>query len=155
MGAPIKQPWERKTLFGGRSRREGGTRALKLFRSGENYLKTILILQKQKGAVRSLDVADHLHVSRASVCRAVKLLQEGGFLTMDREKRLHLTRLGKSIAGAVYEKHSVLFEALLAIGVTPETADRDACELEHAISQETFDCVKALLSRRDGAQDPA
>ena len=126
-----------------------------LFRSGEDYLKTILILQNRNGAVRSLDVADHLHVSRASVCRAMKLLQEGGFLTMDRGKRLHLTSLGKTAAESVYEKHSVLYEALLAIGVTSEAAERDACEIEHSISEETFARVKALLSRRGGAQDPA
>ena len=88
---------------------------MKLFRSGENYLKTILILQKQKGAVRSLDVADHLHFSRASVCRAMRVLQEGGYLTMDRDKLLHLTPLGRKAAESVYERHSVLNDALLAM----------------------------------------
>ena len=128
---------------------------MKLFRSGEDYLKTILILEEQNGSVRSVDVAEHLHFSRASVSKAMKLLQEGGYLTMDREKRLQLTELGKTTAGSVYERHSVLNEALLAIGVTPETAERDACEIEHAISEETFAQVKAFLSRRGGAMDPA
>ena len=128
---------------------------MKLFRSGEDYLKTILILEEQNGSVRSVDVAEHLHFSRASVSKAMKLLQEGGYLTMDREKRLQLTELGKTTAGSVYERHSVLNEALLAIGVTPETAERDACEIEHAISEETFAQVKAFLSRRSGAMDPA
>ena len=128
---------------------------MKLFRSGEDYLKTILILEEQNGSVRSVDVAERLHFSRASVSKAMKLLQEGGYLTMDREKRLQLTELGKTTAGLVYERHSVLNEALLAIGVTPETAERDACEIEHAISEETFAQVKAFLSRRSGAMDPA
>ena len=128
---------------------------MKLFSSGEDYLKTILILEEQNGSVRSVDVAEHLHFSRASVSKAMKLLQEGGYLTMDREKRLQLTELGKTTAGSVYERHSVLNEALLAIGVTPETAERDACEIEHAISEETFAQVKAFLSRRGGAMDPA
>ncbi len=128
---------------------------MKLFRSGEDYLKTILILEEQNGSVRSVDVAERLHFSRASVSKAMKLLQEGGYLTMDREKRLQLTELGKTTAGSVYERHSVLNEALLAIGVTPETAERDACEIEHAISEETFAQVKAFLSRRGGAMDPA
>ena len=128
---------------------------MKLFRSGENYLKTILILQKQKGSVRSLDVADHLHFSRASVCRAMRVLQEGGYLTMDRDKLLQLTPLGRKAAESVYERHSVLNDALLAIGVTPEAAERDACEIEHTISEETFACVKTFLSRRSSAKDPA
>ena len=128
---------------------------MKLFRSGEDYLKTILILEEQNGSVRSVDVAERLHFSRASVSKAMKLLEEGGYLTMDREKRLQLTELGKTTAGSVYERHSVLNEALLAIGVTPETAERDACEIEHAISEETFAQVKAFLSRRGGAMDPA
>ena len=128
---------------------------MKLFRSGEDYLKTILILQNRNGAVRSLDVADHLHVSRASVCRAMKLLQEGGYLDMDPGKILHLTPLGKTVAESVYEKHSVLYKALLVIGVGPETAEKDACEIEHAVSEETFGRVKALLSRREGLLAPA
>ena len=128
---------------------------MKLFRSGEDYLKTILILQSRQESVRSTDVADHLHVTRASVCRAMKLLQEGGFLTMDREKRLHLTPLGKAAAESVYEKHSILCKALLMIGVTPETAEKDACEIEHAISEETFARVRTFLSRQGSPGDPA
>ena len=128
---------------------------MKLYRSGEDYLKTILILQEQNGSVRSLDVAEYMHVSKPSVSKAMKLLQEGGYLEMDPDKRLHLTALGKTVAESVYEKHSVLVKALLAIGVTPEAAEKDACEIEHAISEETFIRVKAFLSRWGRAGNPA
>lgn len=128
---------------------------MKLNRSGEDYLKTILILEEQNGSVRSVDVAERLHFSKPSVSKAMKLLQEGGYLEMNPEKRLHLTDLGKTAAESVYEKHAVLVEALLAIGVTSETAEKDACEIEHAISEESFLRVKAFLSRWGRARDPA
>ena len=128
---------------------------MKLNRSGEDYLKTILILEEQNGSVRSVDVAERLHFSKPSVSKAMKLLQEGGYLEMNQEKRLHLTDLGKTAAESVYEKHAVLVEALLAIGVTSETAEKDACEIEHAISEEAFLRVKAFLSRWGRARDPA
>lgn len=128
---------------------------MKLNRSGEDYLKAILILEEQNGSVRSVDVAERLHFSKPSVSKAMKLLQEGGYLEMNPEKRLHLTDLGKTAAESVYEKHAVLVEALLAIGVTSETAEKDACEIEHAISEESFLRVKAFLSRWGRARDPA
>ncbi len=128
---------------------------MKLNRSGEDYLKAILILEAQNGFVRSVDVAERLHFSKPSVSKAIKLLQEGGYLEMDPEKRLHLTALGKTTAEAVYEKHAVLVEALLAIGVAPETAEKDACEIEHAVSEEAFLRIKAFLSRWGSARDPA
>ena len=128
---------------------------MRLNRSGEDYLKTILILEERNGSVRSVDVAERLHFSKPSVSKAMKLLQEGGYLEMDPEKRLHLTDLGKTAAESVYEKHAVLVEALLAIGVTSETAEKDACEIEHAISEEAFLRVKAFLSRWGLARDPA
>ena len=128
---------------------------MKLYRSGEDCLKTILILQEQNGSVRSVDVAEYLHFSKPSVSKAMKLLQEGGYLHMDRYKFLHLTPLGKTVAKSVFERHSVLVEALLAIGVATETAEKDACELEHAISEETFMKMKTFLSRWGRARDLA
>jgi Mn-dependent DtxR family transcriptional regulator len=139
----------------GVSPREGGYIPVKLNRSGEDYLKTILILEGQNDSVRSVDVAEYLHFSKPSVSNAIKLLQEGGYLTMDRSKLLRLTPLGRSVAESVVRRHSVLLEALLAIGVTPETAERDACEIEHALSEESFLCVTDFLSRRGGPRDPA
>ncbi len=120
---------------------------MKLHRSGEDYLKTILILQKKNGSVRSMDVVEQLRVSKASVSRAMKLLCEGGFLTMDQSKLLHLTPLGASAAEEIYERHRVLNEVLLSLGVTPAVAERDACRIEHVISGETIEKVKAFRLR--------
>ena len=125
---------------------------MKLHRSGEDYLKTIFILRKENGCVRSLDVAERLKVTKPSVSRAVKLLCEGGFLTMDQHKRLHLTPLGATVAEELYERHCVLHEALLALGVAPTVAELDACRIEHVISGETLEKMKELRARR--AQAP-
>ncbi len=128
---------------------------MKLHRSGEDYLKTILILRDRNGCVRSTDVAEYLKVSKASVSRAVKLLCEGGFLAMDPRKRLHLTPLGESVAEEIYERHRILNELLLSIGVPPAVAEQDACRIEHVISTETLERVKSLCPQRGGAILPA
>ena len=120
---------------------------MKLHRSGEDYLKTILILRNENGVVRSTDVASHLKISKASVSRAVKLLCEGGFLTMDPRKRLHLTPLGESVAEEIYERHRILNELLISIGVPPAVAEQDACRIEHDISRETFEKLKEYWER--------
>lgn len=120
---------------------------MKLHRSGEDYLKTILILRKQNGVVRSTDVASHLKISKASVSRAMKLLCEGGFLTMEEHKQLHLTELGASVAEEIYERHRILNELLISIGVPAAVAEQDACRIEHVISKETLEKVKAFSSK--------
>ena len=121
---------------------------MKLHRSGEDYLKTILILQNTNGCASSTDVAEHLKVSKASVSRAMKLLCEGWFLTMDQHKQLHLTPLGASVAEEIYERHRILRQLLLSIGVGPDIAEQDACRIEHVISRETLERVKALCTQR-------
>lgn len=120
---------------------------MKLHRSGEDYLKTILSLQKKNGSVRSMDVVEQLRVSKASVSRAMKLLSEGGFLTMDQHKQLHLTPLGVTVAEEIYERHRILNELLLTIGVEPAVAEQDACRIEHVISRETLEKVKAFSEK--------
>ena len=120
---------------------------MKLHRSGEDYLKTILILRNENGIVRSTDVASHLKISKASVSRAMKLLCEGGFLTMEEHKQLHLTELGASVAEEIYERHRILNELLLSIGVEPAVAEQDACRIEHVISRETLEKVKAFSEK--------
>ena len=127
---------------------------MKLHRSGEDYLKTILILQKKNGSVRSMDVVEQLRVSKASVSRAMKLLCEGGFLTMDRHKQLHLTPIGVSVAEEIYERHRILNELLLSIGVPAAVAEQDACRIEHVISRETLEKVKAFSSKPSFARLP-
>ena len=115
----------------------------KLHASGEDYLEAILVLQKQKGMVRSVDVARHMDVSKPSVCHAVATLKNGGFLTMDDGFFLHLTNIGREVAEQIYEKHRFFTERLIAAGVDPEIAEADACRIEHVISDESFQCLKS------------
>ena len=115
----------------------------KIYASGEDYLETVLILQKKKGTVRSVDVARYLEVSKPSVCHAVATLRDGGFLTMDEDYSLHLTDVGRDVAEQTYEKHRFFTERLIEAGVNPDTAERDACRIEHVISDESFRCLKA------------
>ena len=113
-----------------------------LYASGEDYLEAILVLKKQKGMVRSVDVARHLEVTKPSVCNAVATLREGGFLAMDSDYFLHLTDVGQEVAEQIYEKHCFFTDRLIAAGVDPETAEKDACRMEHAISQRSFELLK-------------
>ena len=110
--------------------------------SGEDYLEAILVLKKKLGMVRSVDVARHMGVSKPSVCHAVSVLKEGGFLTMDEDFFLHLTDAGRELAAQTYEKHRFFTELLTEAGVDREVAEQDACRMEHAISQESFECLR-------------
>ena len=117
----------------------------KLHASGEDYLEAVLVLQKEKGMVRSVDVSRHLDVSKPSVCHAVATLKEGGFLTMDEDSFLHLTDVGREVAEKTYEKHSFFTRLLVEAGVEPKTAEQDACRMEHAISDDSFQKIKSGL----------
>ena len=116
---------------------------MKLHASGEDYLEAILVLQRQKGMVRSVDVARHLEVTKPSVCNAVATLRDGGLLTMDEGYFLHLTDVGREVAEQIYEKHRFFPDRLIAACVDPATAERDACRIEHVISDESFERLKA------------
>ena len=120
----------------------------KLHASGEDYLEAILVLQKQKGMVRSVDMARHMGVSKPSVCHAVATLKNGGFLTMDDGFFLHLTNIGREVAEQIYEKHRLFTERLIAAGVDPETAEADACRIEHVISEESFQRLKESAEQK-------
>ena len=115
---------------------------MKLHASGEDYLETIFLLHKKMGMVRSVDVARHMGVSKPSVCVAVNTLKDGGFLTMDEDHFLHLTDVGREVAEKIYERHCFFTEQLIAAGVDPETAEVDACRIEHVISNESFERLK-------------
>ena len=115
---------------------------MKLHASGEDYLETILVLQKKLGMVRSVDVARHMEVSKPSVCVAVNTLKDGGFLTMDEDHFLHLTDVGREVAERIYERHCFFTEQLIATGVDPKTAEADACRIEHIISQDSFEKIR-------------
>ena len=121
---------------------------MKLHASGEDYLETILVLQKKRGMVRSVDVARHMEVSKPSVCHAVATLRDGGFLMMDENHFLHLTDVGREVAEQIYEKHRFFTDRLIAAGVDPETAERDACRIEHVISDESFQRLKAASEQK-------
>ena len=114
-----------------------------LYKSGEDYLKAILVLTNRNGFVRSIDVAKYLKVTKPSVSRAMRLLQEGQYLSMDEKKRVYLTELGREIAEGMYERNRILTKGLIAIGVDPETAEQDACKIEHDLSNATFEKLKA------------
>ncbi len=120
---------------------------MRLHRSGEDYLEAMLILDQKRGYVRSLDVAQQLSVTKPSVSNATRLLKEGGFLTMDEDKLIHLTELGREVAESIYERHCILTEGLITLGVDPETAEQDACRIEHDISRETFEKLKEYWER--------
>ncbi|MEY8238170.1 metal-dependent transcriptional regulator [Lachnospiraceae bacterium 66-29] len=122
---------------------------MKLHASGEDYLEAILILQKQKGesAVRSIDLARHMGFSKPSISHAVGVLRDGNYLTMDNEGYLHLTDSGKDIAEKTYEKHLFLTDMLVNAGVSKEVAERDACKMEHSISDESFKKLKETFGQ--------
>lgn len=122
---------------------------MKLHASGEDYLEAIFVLQKKLGMVRSVDVARHMKVSKPSVCHAVAILRDGGFLRMDEDHFLHLTEVGREVAEKIYERHCFFTEQLIRAGVDPETAEADACRMEHAISGDSFDKLKEAVRKAD------
>ena len=126
----------------------------KLNESAENYLKAILILYKQNGYVRSADIAEWLGVSRPSVSTAVTALRDGGYLWLDRHKKIHLTIPGTVAAERVYEKHCFLKEFLIEIGVDPEIAENDACKIEHDLSNESYEKLKKYRGTPNVINEP-
>lgn len=123
---------------------------MQLKESGENYLEAILILKKELGNVRSIDVAHHLNVSKPSVSVAMKTLREEGFLTVDELGNICLTEQGMQIAHKMYERHHVIALALMALGVSEENAYADSCKIEHDLSQESFEKIKEFLEKQNG-----
>ena len=115
--------------------------------SGEMYLETILLLSK-KGAVRSLDIAEYMEYSKPSVCRAVGILKNGGFITVDKSGDITLTDAGFERASKIYERHTLLTDFLQRLGVSAETAVEDACKMEHIISDESFDAIKKHVAKQ-------
>ena len=115
---------------------------MKIQESAENYLETILVLQKRNGNVRSIDIANELGYSKPSVSVAMKNLRLGGYIRVDPEGSIHLLDDGRAIAEKICERHTLLSEWLTNMGVDPEIAAEDACRIEHVISAETFDALK-------------
>lgn len=110
--------------------------------SGEMYLETILVLSRENPHVRSIDVGEYMGFSKPSVSRAIGLLKQGGYVAVDADGYLTLTEAGRERAEKIYERHRVLTAFLTSIGVSAEAADRDACKIEHVLSDETFLAMK-------------
>lgn len=106
------------------------------------YLETILILSRQKNQVRAVDVGDYMGYSKPSVSRAMGILREENYITVGKDGGLLLTEKGRALAETIYERHTVLSKMLIHLGVSEETAEADACRMEHVISDESFQAIK-------------
>ena len=123
---------------------------MKIQESGENYLETILILEMEKGNVRSIDVANRLEFSKASISRAMGILKEAGYLTIDDAGNLLLTEAGRERANQIYERHQLIQRFLMeCLEVSEETAEKDACRIEHIVSEETVEQMRQWLQAAD------
>ena len=111
--------------------------------SGEMYLESIYVLLKKNGNVRSVDIAEYMGYSKPSVSRAVGLLKNGGFINVDGGGYITLTASGLEIAFRMYERHTLISELLIRLGVSEEVAKVDACKIEHVISDKTFNAIKS------------
>lgn len=120
---------------------------MELKESGEMYLETILVLSQQLEHVRSLDIARHLQYSKPSISRAMGILRNAGYISIDGSGYITLTGSGREIADKIYERHVVISKYLADIGVDPATADKDACRIEHVISDESFSALKKNLRK--------
>lgn len=113
--------------------------------SGEMYLETIYVLLKERGSARSVDVAEQMGYSKPSISRAMGLLKNGGFVEIAPDGTIALTPSGTAVAEKIYERHTLLSGLLISLGVSPETASEDACRIEHAISDESFEAIKKYI----------
>lgn len=115
---------------------------MKMQESAENYLETVLMLKIKHGHVRSIDVANHLNFSKASVSVAMKALRENGYVSVDDDGNLSLTDTGRAIAEKIYERHQLIATLLINLGVDADTAYEDSCKIEHDLSDITFQKLK-------------
>lgn len=122
---------------------------MNLQESGEMYLETIYILSKRMSGVRAIDVCEYMGYSKPSVSRAVGLLKNGGYLTVEDNGYLRLTEEGLFVASKMYERHTTLAGFLTRLGVSPDVAAEDACKMEHVISDESFDAIKRHVARSE------
>ena len=119
---------------------------MRIQESGEMYLESIYVLTKKNGNVRSVDIAEYMGYSKPSISRAMGLLKDGDFIRIAKDGSITLTRAGIAVAEKIYERHTLLSNLLIRLGVSPEVASEDACKLEHAISDESFEAIKKFAS---------
>ncbi len=122
---------------------------MKMHESAEMYLETILILSEQQSVVRSIDICNYMNFSKPSVSRAVGILKREKMIEVDKKGSITLTTAGEAYAKKIYERHTVLTQCLMALGVDEETASQDACKIEHIISDLTFEKMKKLTLDKD------
>ncbi|MDR1940067.1 MAG: metal-dependent transcriptional regulator [Clostridiales bacterium] len=120
-----------------------------IHQSGEDYLETIYVLSKGNDGVHAVDVAKHLNFSKPSVTRAMKILKQEGFITVDEKNHIILTRSGREKAEAIFERHNVIARFWMLNGVSRDTAYRDACLMEHDISRETLEKIKEFIDKKE------
>ncbi len=121
----------------------------KIQESGENYLETILILRSRNKDVRSIDIARELGFAKPSISRAVSILKQNGYITIDGNGYILLTDMGEALAEKIYDRHKTLTTYFAQIGVDRETAEKDACRIEHIISDITFEKIKEQIKNTD------
>lgn len=121
---------------------------MKIKESAENYLEAILMIKKQKGSVRSIDIAHELSFSKPSVSVAMKSLKDDDYITIDQHGSISLTKKGLSVAESVYERHEVIASLLISLGVSEDIAYEDSCKIEHVISKETFSKLKQYIKKQ-------
>ncbi len=115
---------------------------MKIQKASEDYLEAMLMMKEKHGYIRSIDIAGQLGVTKPSVSYATKRLRENGYITMSHDGLITLTEKGMTIAASIYERHKVLTQLLMKLGVSPETAREDACKIEHDLSPETFEAIR-------------
>ena len=115
--------------------------------SGENYLETIFVLSQDNKQVRSVDIALALDFSRPSVSRAIKNLRQDGYITTDSDGFISLTESGKKIAESIYERHTIISNWLIALGVDKQIASNDACKMEHVLSIQSFEAIRSCIDK--------
>ena len=118
---------------------------MRIQESGEMYLESIYVLTKKNGSVRSIDIAEYMGYSKPSISRAMGLLKDGNFIEIAKDGTITLTQAGIGVAEKIYERHTLLSNLLIRLGVSEETASEDACKLEHAISDESFEAIKNFV----------
>ena len=130
---------------------------MNLQESAEMYLETILVIKKENGTVRAIDIARHMQFSRPTVSQQIRRLAENGYLELDASKHIYLTAKGLQIAEETYDRHNCLAKIFIWMGVSEQTAYEDACRIEHYISKETFDCLRQHYKntlKKEGTNKP-
>mgnify|MGYP002543284987 CR=1 FL=1 len=128
---------------------------MEILRASEDYLESMLMMKLKHGYIRSIDVAEHLGVTKPSVTYATRRLKESGHITMDKDGLITLTETGMAVAAKMLDRHKTLTAFLIALGVDAKTAEEDACKIEHDISDETFAAIKRYVKARQAERESA